>query len=661
MRTKAEQIFRSSLEYPTLLYCLLFLFWTGAIFFAPTSILWRDSGEFVLSALYLDIAHPAGFPIYAQLANFLTLLPLGPPAFRVHLFSCFIAAIILYLVSHLLDAHKNENKLAVTVSLALLVSTPVFLKQTFSAEVYSLHAVFVLTLLVLYRNFLRTQDLRYIVLCAFIGGLGLANHVALGLTLLWFIPLVLSHGRPIKKALIPSFLVGLVGLAVYLFLPLRALNSLSLSTGEPSNLTRFISHISNARDLVLRPAASQIDPSLVSSVAASPSYLQTFLADLPRLAMVSGLLVFILALIGGSKLAVTTPRLFIAGFGAFATNLLFFSGWDPDPWLISVTLIVIGFGLSVPTLQLRFQSSKRTVSFFLLGTLALSLFFNFSELLAAAQLRTWNIPRTTATALFQRLPAATPFLSEASYFVLKYFRDAEGYRSDIPIVYQPGLLFPQYFRPIRTINSSGETFASDVLPPNTDPLKAFSTVTSNFCFEPSTLLNFRLRGVVELRNSGISCFSATIPQTNPMAFVTKLREDLFILRSESRSGNLLVQNESNFFFETRLMATTDLFRQLGLIREATMFVKEMCYPVTTSRCSTQVLNNLAVYLLDRGNPTEAVQLILDLLRRGDSDAALFQNLRLAVSALGDGALSLGRDDFERGILKRMRETTIGFH
>src|SRR5262245_9946387 len=80
---------------------------------APTVTL-VDSGELILSARGLGVAHPPGFPLYVVLAHLATLLPLGNIAVRTHIASALFAALAaagmtLLVAEAMLIFPKNES------------------------------------------------------------------------------------------------------------------------------------------------------------------------------------------------------------------------------------------------------------------------------------------------------------------------------------------------------------------------------------------------------------------------------------------------------------------------------------------------------------------------------------------------------------------------
>src|SRR2546426_7369108 len=67
---------------------LLLYIWT----LAPTVTL-VDSGELIVAARFLGVAHPPGFPLYLILAHLFSFLPLGSVALRINFASAFFAAL----------------------------------------------------------------------------------------------------------------------------------------------------------------------------------------------------------------------------------------------------------------------------------------------------------------------------------------------------------------------------------------------------------------------------------------------------------------------------------------------------------------------------------------------------------------------------------------
>src|SRR5207244_3255003 len=52
-----------------------------------------DSGELIVAARFLGVAHPPGFPLYLMLAHLASVVPIGNVAARVNFASAFFAAL----------------------------------------------------------------------------------------------------------------------------------------------------------------------------------------------------------------------------------------------------------------------------------------------------------------------------------------------------------------------------------------------------------------------------------------------------------------------------------------------------------------------------------------------------------------------------------------
>jgi len=119
---------------------------------APT-VLTADSGEFQFVPYIAGIAHPTGYPLYTMLGWLWShALPLGDVAYRMNLFSALWAALavaLLYLTSVLFLRLASPNipqgglYVSALVAAATLAVSQTFWSQAVIAEVYSLHAFFV--------------------------------------------------------------------------------------------------------------------------------------------------------------------------------------------------------------------------------------------------------------------------------------------------------------------------------------------------------------------------------------------------------------------------------------------------------------------------------------------------------------------------------------
>jgi tetratricopeptide (TPR) repeat protein len=260
---------------------------------APTATL-VDSGELILAARTLGVAHPPGFPLYVLLAHVATLLPLGNIAVRVHfasaLFAAFAAGFMFLLVTEIsllasnnltsakpnkesrkkkskpTDEITNTNSAsarlalvfapAVTASLLFAFSRTLWAYATI-AEVYTLNAM--LTVIVLFlmmswrrgifdaRNTQTNASDKELLLAAFVFGLALGVHHVTVILLLPALAAFVFATEGIKffksKRLLFAALVSFAGLSIYLYLPLAAKRSPLMNWGDPRTLEKFWWHI----------------------------------------------------------------------------------------------------------------------------------------------------------------------------------------------------------------------------------------------------------------------------------------------------------------------------------------------------------------------------------------------------------------------------------
>src|SRR5579883_1651006 len=79
---------------PLLPFLVFFLSFAIYLVTAQPSIFWGDASEFQAVSFLLDIAHPAGSPLYSIIAKLWTFIPLGSIAFKVTLVSSIFGAAI---------------------------------------------------------------------------------------------------------------------------------------------------------------------------------------------------------------------------------------------------------------------------------------------------------------------------------------------------------------------------------------------------------------------------------------------------------------------------------------------------------------------------------------------------------------------------------------
>lgn len=158
-------------------------------------ILLGDSGEFQVLAKTGGLAHSTGYPIYLLLARVFTWLPFETIAWRVNLASGFFAAIAVaevFLVGLLL----TRSRLIALLGATVLAINPIFWWQAVIAEVYTVSAAMVASILLGAILWRRTGNMRPLLVAGLIGGLAIgAHHTALLLTPAILVFLIASRAK----------------------------------------------------------------------------------------------------------------------------------------------------------------------------------------------------------------------------------------------------------------------------------------------------------------------------------------------------------------------------------------------------------------------------------------------------------------------------------
>lgn len=405
--------------------------------YVQPSIYWRDGPEFVLSGIFLDISHPPGSPTYAQLIHPLTWIPIGPLAARVSLGSALIVLALLAQIALIARAAGVSSGMAAFATL-LALWMPGVLHQALTAEVYALSAVFILGMIQLLVAFERSDDRRYLLAIAFLGGLGAGVHLIVPILASVFASIALAYSKGRLIGLLPSAIfVGLVGLLTYGYLPARALTHPPLNTGAPLNGERFLAQVTDARDRELRAKGG------FESIHFSGHQV---VQDTVRFADHVGWIFLFVSSLGIITLAIQRSLLGFALIGVTATVGAIFAGWDFAPWTIVSAALAVGCALGLQkTGEWAQQGSVRWILFpVMLGVIGQN--GRHSPLLAI-ELSTYDAPEQAALQTLTAVPRNGDALVEQSIFATTYLQAVENVRPDTRILYQPALEWPSYFRP----------------------------------------------------------------------------------------------------------------------------------------------------------------------------------------------------------------------
>lgn len=224
-----------------------------------------DSGELASVATTLGIAHPTGYPLFSLLGRIVVMAPMGSEEITLlNLFGSVVTSLAVVFFfkcavrMQALVIRREERSIlgdllpALAGSLVFGLSTTVW-TQSAVIEVYALHLLLLLAMLSTFLNAMSdvradsTEVPRGLFLASFLLGLGFANHMT---TILIVPALLFLYARTWGLQREGLILLGklllffLLGLSLYLYLPLRAASRPVMDWGHPVLFEKFFWHVS---------------------------------------------------------------------------------------------------------------------------------------------------------------------------------------------------------------------------------------------------------------------------------------------------------------------------------------------------------------------------------------------------------------------------------
>jgi tetratricopeptide (TPR) repeat protein len=234
------------------------------------SIYWEDSAAFCAVHSLLGIPHSPGFPLYVLLGRVFSLLPFTSSAFCSNLMSAFwggaTLTVLFFLILEIFGQPNIRQWLSyLTGSIAVLVFafSSSFWLQTVRAEVYTLNLFLSLTSILFVLRWRRAgptrTGFRWLLLFTFVLGLSLTNHPLLALTLApAFLLLILCTDFKVilsarRLGLLAIFV--LLGLSVYLYLPIRSSFGPAVNWGNPDSWPDLLAYLLRTNQAPVSPSA----------------------------------------------------------------------------------------------------------------------------------------------------------------------------------------------------------------------------------------------------------------------------------------------------------------------------------------------------------------------------------------------------------------------
>ena len=212
-----------------------------------------DSGELISASFVLGFSHPPGFPLYMIIGKLFSFLPFKNIAYRYNLMSCFFSSVSSIIIYKIYLLFKDEYTIPYKkiyyylISLCTLIfcfSYTFWYYSTF-AEVYTL--AFFLYILSFYflLKFTYCNLPKYnIYLSFFLLGLSICAHPTGYLFILGYLYLSFNSIQKLRiKDLIICSIFIILGLSVFLYLPLRISSSPQINWGNISCFKDLLSYL----------------------------------------------------------------------------------------------------------------------------------------------------------------------------------------------------------------------------------------------------------------------------------------------------------------------------------------------------------------------------------------------------------------------------------
>jgi Protein O-mannosyl-transferase TMEM260-like len=159
-------------------------------------LLLNDSAEFQTLVYTLGMTHPTGYPVYLLAGRLFTLFARGDLAWWVNLYSAFLGALTVGLITRQAQ-HAGAHPLAALAVGLATAAAPLFWWQAVIAEVYTAASLMVAVIISLLLGWQVSRRLSYLALAGLAGGLSVGIHLMVPLLAPGVLLFMLAcHARP---------------------------------------------------------------------------------------------------------------------------------------------------------------------------------------------------------------------------------------------------------------------------------------------------------------------------------------------------------------------------------------------------------------------------------------------------------------------------------
>jgi hypothetical protein len=201
-----------------------------------------DSGELIVTAHVLGVAHPPGYPLHTILGKLFTLVPVSTIAWRVNLLSAVCDSLAAALLCDAVSRWTSRPWCGVLAA-GLFAFSPLVWPYAVTTEVFPLNNLFVTGLLDLSVRATLSPG-PWLPRVAFTAGLGLTNHHTLiffAVPLLAYVLFLERRGLSLRQ-MVNTALALAAGLLPYAYLPLAASAHPPMIWGDQTTWRGFLTH-----------------------------------------------------------------------------------------------------------------------------------------------------------------------------------------------------------------------------------------------------------------------------------------------------------------------------------------------------------------------------------------------------------------------------------
>ena len=460
------------------------------------------------------------------MAKAVTFFPMGSVPFKVNLFSSLIGCLALgalYLTSLVFmrvivgREHSDSYMWCALIPVGFLAFCIPFWSNTMLAEVYTLHSLFTILIILFLLLWKEREDVRFLYTAALVYGLSAGNHG----TVAFYLPAILvlfffwcRHDR--WKHLSLCALFFLWGFSIYMYLPIRSLAEPTFDWGNPETLQGFLFQVTDQKDShshfailnqaeVPSAAVAETTQSIMNWITGLFSKIwhigSVFIGDVYKNLSLVSVLGFLL----GAVICVRKSLpLFIFFVVVVGTNTAFFITWLGEAYLPSYIIVTLftTLGLyqviytpwwkrSVDAISNNPGAGSLMNRSALVGIvllLAIGLTIPWMVLKNYSRVdHSWNyLSETLTRQVYLSLPDKAVFVSGLSWFYFNYNQDVRRLRDDVKAVTTWDLISPH-----RTGLLTSRRYPNLILPDNEKhdfkSLEGISDYTQEFLEKNSVL------------------------------------------------------------------------------------------------------------------------------------------------------------------------------